>query len=274
MSLKLAEQTAPASTEMRLHEYGIMYNVEDNFWWYEGMRRNLLSLLQRHWDWQAKPNPVVLDAGCGTGATLQHLAAGFEGEIATNRAVGFDISSEALRFCRRRKLDRRLFQGSITAIPVADNSIDILVSFEVISNLSDPEPGFREVARVLNHGGLAIIKLPAYQFLYSEHDIAVRVLRRFNRGEVQALLAKHGLAPVRMSYLNTFLFPPAAISRLIKKFLLKNKVDEELESDLKPPHPLLNKILIGIMAQEARVLRHTNFNLPFGLSLITVARKV
>jgi len=274
LSLKLAEQTAPASTEMRFHEYGIMYNVEDNFWWYEGMRQNLLSLLQRHWDWQAKTNPVVLDAGCGTGATLQRLADGFEGKIATNRAVGFDISSEALRFCRQRKLDHRLFQGSITSIPVADNSIDILVSFEVISNLTDPEPGFREVARVLNHGGLAIIKLPAYQFLYSEHDIAVRVLRRFDRGEVRDLLAKHGLAPVRTSYLNTFLFPPAALSRLTKKFSLKSKADEELESDLKPPHPLLNKILIGIMAQEARVLRHTNFNLPFGLSLITVARKV
>jgi len=262
------------STEMRLHEYGIMYEVEDNFWWYVGMRNNLVNLLERYWDWKAQPQPKILDAGCGTGAALQRLADGFGGRISSQNALGLDLSAEALRFCKQRGLGSQTLRGSITELPFADHTFDILLSFDVISNLPEPNPGFREFARVLRHGGLMVLNLPAYQFLYSEHDLAVRTLRRFDKGEVRKLLAENGLMPLRMSYVNSILFPPAAAVRLTKKALLKTKPTQDLHSDLTPPPALLNKLLLWLMAREADLLRHSNFDLPFGLSLITVARKM
>ncbi len=265
---------APLSTEMRQHEYGIMYGVEEFFWWYVGMRNNLVNLLERYWDWKIQPEPLVLDAGCGTGAILQRLASGFDGRLPRPRALGLDLSQEALRFCQQRNLADRVMRGSITELPFADNTFDILVSFDVISNLPDPTPGFREFSRVIKHGGIMVLNLPAYQALYSEHDLAVRTLRRFSKTEVKQLLAENGFMPLRVSYVNSLLFPPAAAVRLTKKALLKAKPEGALQSDLTPPPAFINKLLLWTMAREASILRHTGFDLPFGLSIMTVARRI
>jgi SAM-dependent methyltransferase len=265
---------APVSTELPQHEYEIMYRAEEEFWWYVGMRRHLLTLLEKHWDWQNQPNPLVVDAGCGTGAVLQRLADGFGGQINTRRALGFDLSQEALRFCSRRGLQGRISRGSITNIPLADQSVDIVVSFDVVCYLPDPEPSLYELARILKHGGMLVLNLPAYQFLHSEHDLAVNVLKRYTREQARQMMARHGLMPERTSYVNTVLFPPAAAVRLAKKAALKIKPGKKLQSELELPHPLINRILTGAMASEAVLLKRSNFNLPFGLSLMTVARKL
>jgi SAM-dependent methyltransferase len=274
VEIKQQPENNLTSTEMRHQEYRIMFEAEDNFWWYVGMRNNLKTILQRYWDWKDKPNPLIVDAGCGTGAVLQRLVNGFDGSISPQNAIGFDLSDEALRFCAERGLGDRVSRGSITEMPFADNTFDILVSFDVISNLPEPTPGFKEVARVVKHGGMLVLNLPAYQFLYSEHDLAVRTLRRFDKKEVRSLLAQNGLMPLHMTYLNTVLFPPAAGVRLTKKMFLKAKPGKELHSDLTPPPTALNNLLVWTMAQEANLIGRSSLSLPFGLSLMTIARKM
>jgi ubiquinone/menaquinone biosynthesis C-methylase UbiE len=272
----LAIKTEPpdnrTTSELPPHEYGIMFKVEDNFWWYKGMRHHLETFLTRYWDWQNQPNPLVLDAGCGTGAVLERLTGGFDGHINTKNAYGFDISPSALSFCQQRGLEQQIVRGSITAIPYTSQTFDIVTSFDVLSYVEDVELGFREVGRVLKHQGLAIINLPAYQWLYSEHDIAVNTLRRFNKNEVVNLLAQAGMRVERITYVNSFLFPPAAAIRLLKRRQLGKQA--QVHSDLTPPHPLINNTLTKIMSWEAKVLAKTQFNLPFGLSVLALARKM
>jgi SAM-dependent methyltransferase len=272
--LAIKTETPPnrTTTELPSHEYGIMFKVEDDFWWYKGMRHHLETLLTRHWDWQNQPNPLVLDAGCGTGAILQRLVNGFDGKLNTKNAYGFDISRSALSFTKQRGLDQRIACGSITAIPYASQTFDIVTSFDVLSYIENVELGFREVGRVLKHQGLAVINLPAYQWLYSEHDIAVNTLRRFDKTEVLDLLSQAGMRLERITYVNSFLFPPAAAIRLIKRRKLEKQA--QVHSDLTPPPSLINNTLTKIMALEAKVLEKTNFNLPFGLSVLALARKM
>lgn len=257
-------------TEMLSDEYRVMYEVEDNFWWYIGMRRNLQALLEKHWDWTAQPKPRILDAGCGTGANLQHLLDGFGGQLNTRNAWGFDVSADALRFSQKRGLSGRIAQGSITEIPYASNTFDIALSFDVFNNLPDDRPGFYEVGRVLKHGGIFILNLPAYQFLYGKHDRAIGGRRRYSRAQVAARLAEAGMKVERATYLNTFLFPPAAVVRLLNR----GEAHREVHSDLTPPPATLNSVLAKAMSLEAGVLRRTRINLPFGLSVMTVARKL
>ena len=265
---------APILNELPSKEYGIMYDVEDTFWWYVGMRLNLLKLLKRYWNWNETPQPNVLDAGCGTGAILQGLSNGFGHQIPAVKPTGLDLSAEALGFSQKRGNNFPLVKGSITNLPFTNNSFDILISFDVLSYVKDPSPGFREISRVVKHGGLVILNLPAYQFLYSEHDLAVNTVKRFHKAEIASLLSESGLKPVRMSYLNTLLFPPAAIIRLGKKGILKTRRSKEVHSDLTQPHPLVNNFLRWTMAREATILGKTNLNLPFGLSFIAVAQRI
>jgi SAM-dependent methyltransferase len=269
-------------TEMMRDEYRVMFEVEDGHWWYRGMRRNLVALLKRHFDWTLHPRPLALDAGCGTGANLQKLLTGFGGEIPSFRACGFDLAGEALEFSQQRGLTGHLAQGSITAIPFASNNFDLAISLDVINNLPDDQPAFEEIGRVLKPGGLFILNLPAYQFLYSEHDLAIRCQRRYNAKMVSDRLERAGLRVVRQTYLNTLLFPPAALVRLVKARkvsarpeLISDSGDfTPVHSDLLPPHPLVNRALEKVMGLEASLLARSNVKLPFGLSIMTVARKI
>lgn len=265
--------TKAYGTEMLRDEYRVMYEVEDNFWWYIGMRRNLYVLLEKYWDWKSQPSPHVLDCGCGTGANLEQLVGGFSGKINTRQAWGFDVSADALHFSQKRGLSGRIAQGSITEIPYASNSFDVALSFDVLNNLPDDRLGFAEVGRVLRPGGIFILNLPANQFLYGKHDRAIGGRRRYSRKQVAQRLAEAGMKVERSTYLNTLLFPPAALVRLLNR---KGGQDqpEEAHSDLTPPPTTLNRLLAQTMSLEAEILRRTNWNLPFGLSVMTVARKL
>lgn len=260
-----------------------MYEVEDRHWWYRGMRHNLYALLSHHWDWQNQPQPLILDAGCGTGANLQQLLSGFGNRLNTQQAFGFDLAGEALQFSVQRGLQGHLAQGSITQIPFASDSFDIVISFDVLNNLPDDSAGFSEVGRVLRHGGLFIVNLPAYQFLYSEHDLAIRGQRRYNAKLVAQRLGEAGMRVERQTYLNTLLFPPAALVRLLKArkvtarpelITAAESSEANVHSDLTPPHPVINRVLETVMSAESQLLAKTNLNLPFGLSIMTLARKM
>ncbi len=257
-------------TEMLRDEYRVMYEVEDKFWWYIGMRQNLYTLLAKYWNWTAQPDPQILDAGCGTGANLAQLVNGFEGRLNTRQAWGFDVSVDALHFSQQRGLGGRIVQGSITEIPYASNKFDIAISFDVLNNLPDDYPGFNEVGRVLKHGGIFILNLPAYQFLYGKHDQAIGGRRRYSREQVAERLAQVGMKVEFSTYLNTLLFPPAALVR----FLNRGETHQQVHSDLTPPHPAINRLLAKTMSLEAGILRRTRWGLPFGLSIMTVARKL
>ena len=73
-------------------EYDIMFRVEDRHWWYVGLR----ALMGQFWlRFGLHGRLQVLDAGCGTGATLTALDT-------MAQPVGVDLSVRAIQFCRKR----------------------------------------------------------------------------------------------------------------------------------------------------------------------------
>jgi cytosine/adenosine deaminase-related metal-dependent hydrolase/ubiquinone/menaquinone biosynthesis C-methylase UbiE len=91
----------------------------------------------------------VLDAGCGTGRWLTYLA-----ERAPRSLTGVDVSEQMLAAAGRKlgKLcDRKL--GSCAALPVADESVDLMLSSFVLSYVDDLEASIAEAARVMRPGG-------------------------------------------------------------------------------------------------------------------------
>lgn len=112
---------------------------------------------------RAEPGETVLDVGCGSGTDLIIAArqVGSEG-----RAIGVDFSEEmartaeeavrtARRGARRAPMaDVEVRRGEVTALPVEDASVDLVVANGVINHLiPDKLAAFREVARVLAPGG-------------------------------------------------------------------------------------------------------------------------
>lgn len=102
----------------------------------------------------------VVDAACGEGygsALLSAVAA---------QVVGIDIDSEAVRHARASYADAcpnlRFLQASAASLPLADRSVDLIVSFETIEHLpqSLQAPMIEEFARVLTADGLLVISSP------------------------------------------------------------------------------------------------------------------
>lgn len=247
---------------MHPDEYRVMFELEDGHWWYRGLRVMLKGMLERYIAADA-PRPKILDAGCGTGANLKLLESYGE-------ALGVDISEQAIAFCRKRGIpENRVMQASVTELPFRQGHFDLAVSFDVICNILDDVGAFAEIGRVLKPGGLFIVQLPAYQWLWSRHDVAVGHKWRYTAHSVREKLARAGFAVDRLTHVNTLFFPVVAARRLLDGRTLGNGHAIRSEVTLLP-RPV-NGLLSVYYTAETRAAAHVD--LPYGLSIIAVARK-
>jgi len=254
------------SSPMRASDYADLHALEAHFWWFEGMRAITAAILDPVCP--AGRDRAILDAGCGAGGNLSWL-----GRYAgTGPVVGIDLAPIALGLSRERH--RKLGQASVTALPFAGETFDLVTSFDVLSQL--PGPGgtdaLREVHRTLRPGGVAFIRVAAYPWMRSGHDIALTVRRRYSLAELTAEVGRAGLHVVRATYANSALLPVAVIRRLI----LPRVGLVAPGSDVRPlPRRLrgLNRALTGVLRAEARFLGRPGARLPAGLSAICLAAR-
>jgi len=241
-------------------EYARMYEAEEKQWWYVGMRALSFALLRPHWPppSAAAGRPRLLDAGCGTGNNLRHLAE-------WGRPVGVDLSAEALRFCQERGVAAA--GATLLGLPFADATFDCVTSFDVIYHrwVEDDAAAVREMARVLRPGGLLLVRVPALRALWGAHDEAVHSRHRYTRRELRALLEGAALTPLRLTYGNTLLLPLLLARRTADRLSGRHGSDVGFL-----PAPLEWAFRSALQA-EARVLRH--LSLPVGSSLFALARR-
>ncbi len=244
---------------MNLEEYEIMYRVEDSLWWYLGMQAITRAVIERFYPRGGSLD--ILDAGCGTGAALKYLAD-------YGRVTGFDLAPEALAFCRQRGLCD-LARASISELPYANASFDLVTSFDVIYERAvvDDVQALRECARVLRSSGRLLVRVPAYNWLRGRHDEAVHTRHRYTPGEVRQKLSAAGLHPEWWSYANMFLFPMAVTKRVLEKFIPPCNNG----SDLTINFGTVNRLFRVILSTEAPLVAW--IGLPFGLSVVAVGHK-
>lgn len=240
---------------MAPEEYQRMAELEGSLWWYHGLHTNIVQALQRY----APQLHDVLDAGCGTGGTLQAIARAFPSAT----LHGIDIAQQACDFTRD-KTGARVALGSVDTLPYADESFDALVSCDVLGYRIDVDAGIAGFHRVLRPGGLCAINLAAYPWMLSYHDRAVGQVRRYTRTEVAELLRRHGFRPIFASYWNTFLFP---------LMVLRRKVLPAPEaSDVTPLDPTVNGFFKRIVSVESALLKR-GVSMPFGGSVLIIAQR-
>jgi SAM-dependent methyltransferase len=102
-----------------------------------------------------EPGSTVLDLGCGAGTDLL-VAAQMVG--AEGRVIGIDMTATMLARARQSAEEMglgnvELHEGLIESVPVADASVDVVISNGVIDLVPDKEAVFSEIDRVLRPGG-------------------------------------------------------------------------------------------------------------------------
>ncbi len=241
---------------MNTAEYARMFENEDRYWWFVSRRELVMDLIGRH---VAIPDPVIVDVGCGTGATASAL-----GQV--GRVVGVDFSPLALEACTKRGL-RELLRARAEAIPLASGSVDAIVATDILEHLDDDLAALKEFRRILKPGGQVVMTVPAYQFLWSEHDVALMHRRRYIAAQLSDLAVRAGFRTVRLGYALSLLFP-LALGRLLKR---RSREQNGPEAQIKPIPGWLNAALIRFQRFETALFRRKS--LPWGLSVVTVLEK-
>ncbi len=104
-------------------------------------------------------NKIVLDIACGSGYGSDLLL-----KEGAKKIFSVDISQEAIEYCRKKyKNDKISFiVGDVKQIPVEDDSIDVVVSFETVEHISFEEQKkfMQEIKRVLKSDGMLIMSTP------------------------------------------------------------------------------------------------------------------
>lgn len=225
-------------------------------WWFVARREILLDIIETRLHLPA--GSKVLDVGCGVGGMLVSLSDRYE-------AYGTDTSTLAIEFCRKRGL-KNVFECDLKGLPLPNLEFDLIMLLDVIEHVDDDLGLLREAFGRLKKGGIVLVTVPAYQFLWTRHDDLNHHKRRYVGRRLGRVLVESGFLVDRMSYFNTLLFPLALVTRLLHKVLGSGN-----ESELSIPPSPLNNILKSIFSLERPLLRRLSF--WFGLSILAIARK-
>lgn len=224
--------------------------LEEGHWWYAA-RRALVRRELGH-----LPAGTAVDVGCGMGgntAVLRDLGW---------RIVGIDYSPASVEAAARRRL--MVVRGDARLLPLADESVDLVLSTDAWEHVAEHERVAAESARVLRPGGTLFVAVPAGMDLWSDHDVALGHHRRYHRGDLVGLVEGAGLHVEEVFGWNVLLRPVARVRRRAPQRRSGRGV-----SEMTPVNPLVNAVLRRIVAAEA----HLPVRRRRGISLVVRATR-
>ena len=199
--------------------------LEDAHWWYRE-RRHLLG----HLIHGLRPGTALDIGAAGGGNTRVLRGAGWSVAALEYGADGAEVAAE-------RGL--AVVRGDATALPVVDDSLDLVVAFDVLEHILDHDTAVAEVRRALRPGGTFLVAVPADPKLWSDHDVAVDHVRRYTRATLREVLERNGFEISSMTSWNVLLRPVVALRRR-----------KASGSDLETVHPVVNLALRAIVTVE------------------------
>jgi SAM-dependent methyltransferase len=246
---------------MRAEMYRVHQEFQDSHWWFTARREIVLSVLRRAIRRGRMQLPLrLVDVGCGAGGMVPYVAE-------FGYAIGIDPSPEVIEFARRNGIQARLGSLPADVSRAGEEPFDVVLLLDVLEHIDDDGSALRGLHAVLRPGGVLLLTVPAFQFLWSKHDVVNEHRRRYTRAALAQRLRQAGFAVEKISYFNTVLFPPIAAVRVAGR-LFRGRRPEV--SDMVAVREPFNGILHSLFAVERHALAAVSF--PFGVSLIAVAR--
>lgn len=243
---------------MKTVEYATMAEREQTYWWHLGRLKIIEAYLSR-----TKKDPKkarILNVGCGTGGTIDMLE-GF-GEV-----DNVDISDEAIKFMKDHGY-KQLIKVDDIELPFKDKAYDIVGAFDVLEHIEDQVGALKEWRRVLKDDGAIVLTVPAYQWLWTAHDVSLYHKRRYTTARLEKAAKEAGLRAEKKSYAIVFSLPLVVGFRFLNK-ALGRKTDSET-SYVNVPR-WVNLLFAKLLYGEARVHKYVSF--PAGTSVIAILRK-
>lgn len=233
------------------------HDVESENWWFKSRRQYIIDLVK-----DAPKDSKILDIGCSSGMLILDLQ-----EVGFNPSnlFGIDISETAIENARHNGL-QNVFVMDAQNITLAEK-FDIIISSDCLEHLQDDKKALKNWNQLLNPNGKLYVFVPAFQSLWSNHDVVNMHYRRYTRTGLKTKIEDEQLQIINSGYWNFSLFLPVFIFRKIKN-ILGGKEDDK--GDI-VGSPVANSVLLQLINIENKLLKFINF--PFGVSTFCIAVK-
>lgn len=238
------------------------YRLEAAHPWSVGRRDIVVQLLETL---GVRKDARLLEVGCGSGALVAELAARGYSDV-----TGVDLAELAVAAARRAGLHNVVrMDGSETSYE--DESFDCIVASDVLEHIMDEQKALLEWKRLLRPGGVLVCFVPAFAFLWSDHDVENRHYRRYSRSMLESVVVEAGYEVERIGYWNAWLFAPMTGMRMVRRVMARSRRLERRD-DFVELNPVLSKLFTGAFKLENRYLR-AGGEFPLGVSVYAVLRK-
>ncbi|MCL2154466.1 MAG: class I SAM-dependent methyltransferase [Leptospirales bacterium] len=148
----------------------------------------------------------VADIGAGDRFFTSRLSSFIPGAVYAVDA-GYSKKSETI--------DRVHCFNDISELPkLNDNTAIILM--DVLEHIQDEAVFFKEILDKIPAGGLIFITVPAFQFLFSNHDVFLKHHRRYNKKQLLALIHSQSICIEKSHYFYASLFFARLLLKKIK----------------------------------------------------------
>lgn len=237
---------------MDLKEIEILESDINNHWYYVSKAR-ALSILSKNLD-----SKIVLDVGAGSGFFSKQLlkTAGIK------EAWCVDISYEKDYDAQYEKKIVR-YRKNVESV-----NADLVLFMDVLEHVDDDVSLIKRYFDKVPKGTKFIFTVPAFSFLWSDHDVFLEHKRRYSLNELESVVRDSGLSVLSGSYFYGLVFPLAVITRLANKIFGDHR---KPASQLKKHSNIANCVLKAICIFECKLF--FRLNRAVGLSAFCLAEK-
>jgi SAM-dependent methyltransferase len=225
--------------------FSLLHNMEDS-WWYRG-------------------RSVVIDRALGTlkasPTRILDIGAGFGGMADVLHTHGSELEGTEPDQASRDEAKRRGYREMYAELDEVTPPYDLAVLFDVFEHVEDDHALAQKINQLLNQDGSIAMTVPAFKWLWSEHDVLHHHYRRYTTREVKTLLEQAGFEILYCSYWNMLLFFPAALVRM---------TGNSGAASLSLPK-FLDALFFLIVKVESWLMPWAS--LPFGTGIVAVAQK-
>ncbi len=221
-------------------------------WYYASKLEMLKKLISKY------PGKKILDVGAGSGFFSKSLMK--TGKYDECICVDTSYTKEALGNCSDK---------SIRYVNSIDNyDATLVLMMDVIEHVDNDIGLIKTYLDKVPSGSIFFITVPAFQFMWSKHDVFLEHKRRYDLPLLRKTITESGLQIKQINYYYAIVFPIAGALRIFEKFQ-KNK---PVESQLQTHSYVVNKILSLVCKWESNLF-FLKRNKLFGLTVVCVAEK-
>ena len=230
-------------------QYGACYRTfHEQHWWFQTRAKWIIEYLQQHVS-QVGPTSI-LDVGCGDGLFFDQL-------LKFGEVTGLETSPEIISSGNPHR--QRIHIGPLDSSFQPAEPFSLILMLDVIEHISQPLVPLRRSAELLRPGGYLLLTVPAFNAVWTNHDVINHHITRYKRSSLFPLLLEAGYTIVESEYWFHWTFPMKFAQRVVERALR-----------LRPSNPIIpsasvNRVLRALCDLERFFLRR--MHLSFGTTL-------